>query len=76
LHAPGEVWKRKNPFDFNWFSKRMYRGMSYVLYTAQGINDRVSILRSGMVNAINFTVYESLRKEIAIWEKERHEIGR
>jgi len=50
--------------------------MSYVPYTAQGINDRVSILRSGMVNAINFTVYESLRKEIAIWEKERHEIGR
>jgi hypothetical protein len=29
-----------------------------------------------MVNAINFTVYESLRKEIAIWEKEKNEIGR
>lgn len=40
------------------------------------VNRSVSILRSGMVNAINFTVYESLRKEIALWEKERQEIGR
>jgi hypothetical protein len=40
------------------------------------VNRSVSILRSGMVNAINFTVYESLRKEIALWEKERGEIGR
>jgi len=29
MHAPGEVYKRRNPFDFNWFSRRMYRGMTY-----------------------------------------------
>ena len=40
------------------------------------INGSVSIVRSGMVNAINFTVYESLRKEIALWEKNKGEIGR
>jgi hypothetical protein len=38
------------------------------------IDCRVSILRSALVNAINFTVYESLRKEIAVWDAES--IGR
>jgi hypothetical protein len=38
------------------------------------IDGRVSILRSALVNAINFTVYESLRKEIAVWDAES--IGR
>jgi hypothetical protein len=39
-----------------------------------GVDIRVSILRSALVNAINFTVYESLRKEIALWDPES--IGR
>jgi hypothetical protein len=38
------------------------------------VDSRVSILRSALVNAINFTVYESLRKEIALWDPES--IGR
>jgi hypothetical protein len=30
MHAPGAVFKRRNPFDFNWFSRRMYRGMTFI----------------------------------------------
>jgi hypothetical protein len=33
-------------------------------------NNRVSILRSGLVNSINFTLYESLRKHISVWEEQ------
>ena len=35
----------------------------------------VSIIRSAVVNAINFTLYEGLRKRIAAWETGSSTIG-
>jgi hypothetical protein len=70
MHDPGTYYRQKMVWDFNWISRRMYRGMSYVPPLRMGGNSSVSIIRSAVVNAINFTLYEGVRKRITAWEKE------
>jgi hypothetical protein len=75
IHEPGVLYRKKNLWDFNWMSRRMYRGMSCVprkpsISASSGSDDRVSIMRSAIVNAINFTLYEGVRKKITAWEQE------
>jgi solute carrier family 25 carnitine/acylcarnitine transporter 20/29 len=74
IHEAGVFYRKKNLWDFNWMSRRMYRGMSYVpqipACSVCVSDDRVSIMRSAIVNAINFTLYEGVRKKITAWEQE------
>jgi hypothetical protein len=71
MHDPGTYYRKKMVWDFNWISRRMYRGMSYVPPLSYGGNNgSVSIFRSAVVNAINFTLYEGVRKRITAWERE------
>ena len=70
MYEPGTYYRQKMIWDFNWVSRRMYRGMSYVPQLSHGGNSSVSIIRSAVVNAINFTLYEGVRKRINAWEKE------
>ncbi len=69
MHEPGTYYRQKMVWDFNWISRRMYRGMSYVP-SPNMVNPSVSIVRSAVVNAINFTLYEGVRKRITAWERE------
>ena len=41
-----------------------------VLHLVMVVDCSVGVVRSALINAVNFTVYESLRKEISQWEKE------
>lgn len=39
----------------------------------EGFNSSVSIMRSAIVNAVNFSLYEGVKKKITAWEES--EIG-
>ena len=49
---PGDGYVRRSFLSFNWLSGRMYRGIW------------VSLLRSAIINSVNFSIYELMKKAI------------
>jgi hypothetical protein len=53
--------------EFKWISSRMYRGMSYV-HLCMFLTFRISLVRTALINSINFTLYEGIKSKISAWE--------